>query len=262
MRGVADGQPERWTLPLSFQPVKGESSTHAILERGNEMIAVCGTSRTGPRLIACRQDRSLPGGLEMICLLNAVGGTGSMVIPRSLKNAAETANRILGGRPLTVHMPLRLYRYAGGVACEPDPCMRVARPSDAEILSEWFTAFSADTGLRAPDDMTTGTLKRIEAGRVRILEVDGTPVACAQMGTRTAGQIRIGLVYVPDAERRKGHAGRLVRSVTAEALEEDALVCLFTDAENTSTDALYQSIGFEPVEELLHLDPTPSESGT
>jgi predicted GNAT family acetyltransferase len=46
-----------------------------------------------------------------------------------------------------------------------------------------------------------------------------------------------------------------VTAVTAEALELGASPCLFTDAENQGTDALYRSIGYQPIDELLHLDP-------
>ena len=66
--------------------------------------------------------------------------------------------------------------------------------------------------------------------------------------------MRVGLVYVPEHQRRQGYAKKIVASLTAEAHAMDAIPCLFTDAKNAGTDALYQSLGYEPVEELVHLE--------
>lgn len=253
--GLVDIPTDYWTLPISFSPPKGEDKQHAILERNGEMVAICATSSSGPRLVACRKDCTTPSGVELIALLNAVGGTGSLVLPRELQPAAEMANRALGGRPLEVKMPLRLYRYEGGPITTTDPRVRKAIEADQPILASWFEAFGRDTGLAPPDDCNTRAAKAIERGRIRILEHEGRPVACAQTARPIANQVRIGLVYVPDEHRRHGFAAGLVTAVTAEALELGASPCLFTDAENQGTDALYRSIGYQPIDELLHLDP-------
>ncbi len=253
--GLVDIPTDYWTLPISFSPPKGEDKKHAILERNGEMIAVCATSSSGPRLLAYRKDCDTPSGIELIALLNAVGGTGSLVLPRDLHPAAEMANRALGGPPLEVTMPLRLYRYEGDPITTIDRGVRKAIDSDQPILAGWFEAFGRDTGLSPPDDSNTRAARAIERGRIRILEHEGQPVACAQTARPIANQVRIGLVYVPDEHRRQGHAARLVTAVTAEALELGASPCLFTDAENQGTDALYRSIGYQPIDELLHLDP-------
>ena len=252
---ITDLPTDFWTLPISFTPPEGEEKKHAMLERNGEMVAVCATSTSGPRLLAFRKDRDTPSGIELIALLNAVGGTGSMVLPRALHPAAETANRALGGPPLETKMPLRLYRYEGAPIMQTDAALRKAGREDQRILVRWFDAFTVDTGLPPTGDNEERALASIEGGRMRILEVEEVPVACCQTGTPIAGQVRIGLVYVPDEHRRKGYATRLVRSVTAEALELGVSPCLFTDADNQATDALYRSIGYRPIDELLHLDP-------
>ena len=253
--GLVDIPTDYWTLPISFSPPKGEDKRHAILERNGEMVGVCATSTSGPRLVAYRKDRTTPSGIELIALLNAVGGTGSLVLPRDLLPAAEMANRALGGRTLEVKMPLRLYRYEGDPIATTDPGVRKAIEADQPVLAEWLEAFGRDTGLAPPDDCSTRATKAIERGRIRILEHDGRPVACAQTASPIANQVRIGLVYVPDEHRRHGFAARLVTAVTAEALQLGASPCLFTDAENEGTDALYRSIGYQPIDELIHLDP-------
>lgn len=256
--GLVDIPTDHWTLPISFTPPQGDDKKHAILERNGEMIAICATSITGPRLLACRKDCTTPNGVELMALLNAVGGTGSLVLPRDLLPAAELANRALGGRPLQVKMPLRLYRYEGDPITKTDPGVRKAIQSDQTILSKWFDAFATDTGLAPPEECNERATRAIERGRIRILEDAGRPVACAQATRPIANQVRIGLVYVPDEHRRRGFAARIVTAVTAEALELGASPCLFTDADNLGTDKLYRSIGYQPIDELLHLDPEPA----
>jgi GNAT superfamily N-acetyltransferase len=253
--GLEDACSAYWTLPICFTPPKGDQKKHAILERAGEMIAVCATSTSGPRLLACRKDRATPGGVELMALLNAVGGTGSLVLPRELQPAANIANHALGGRPLEVKMPLRLYSYAGGPITTTDPGVRHAVPSDQPILAKWMDAYSTDTGLPSLDDADVFATRAIERGGMRILEDAGQLVACAQTSKPLANQVRIGLVYVPDDQRRRGFAARVVTAVTAEALQLGASPCLFTDAENEGTDALYRSLGYQPIDELIHLDP-------
>jgi GNAT superfamily N-acetyltransferase len=231
---------------------------HAVALHGDEAIAVGSSAANWPRLIASRDDRDLPTTDELKELIAAIGGPGAFVVSRSNESRTRAAHESLGGSPLCEHLPLRLYRHpitAKG-DMEIDSGIRMANEHDREIISSCIAAFAAHTGGHAPDDPLKAADEGIAQGRIRVLESEGDVVAVGQVGSRpAAGQIRIGLVYVPENQRRQGFAGRLVTSMTAEVHAMSAVPCLFTDADNAGTDALYKSLGYEPVEELVHLEP-------
>lgn len=255
---IANGQPERWTLPATFSAKPGDTKRHALLERDGEVIAVCSAGGDGPRLLATRDDRELPCVDELVELLRLFGDPRAYVLSCDNEAAAREANDRLGGKTLVVEMPLRLYRFdtSSDRTCAIDPDVRVASEEDLELLARWFHSFGAETGLGTPDDSVLEAEQAIKRGSIRLLEVDGELVALGQRSLEpAAGQVRIGLIFVPQEHRRKGYAGRLVDSLTAEVLQLGAVPCLFTDAANDGTDALYRSLGYDAVEELVHLSP-------
>ena len=245
-------------MPATHADREGEGKLHALLAHGDQTIAVGSSAANWPRLIASRDDCDLPTTVELADLIAAIGGPGAFVVSRSNESRARAAHESLGGSPLREHLPLRLYRHpkASRGAMATDPGIRLASVQDREIISSCIASFAEHTGGHAPDDTLQAADDAIALGRIRVLESDGAVVAVGQLGARpAAGQVRIGLVYVPESQRRQGFARRLVTSMTAEVHAMDAVPCLFTDADNAGTDALYTSLGYEPVEELVHLEP-------
>ena len=60
--------------------------------------------------------------------------------------------------------------------------------------------------------------------------------------------IRIGGVYTPPDERRRGYATALVAEVSRIKLAEGKALCfLFTDLANPTSNSIYQKIGYRPV---------------
>jgi predicted GNAT family acetyltransferase len=67
-----------------------------------------------------------------------------------------------------------------------------------------------------------------------------------------AGVSRIGLVYTPPPQRRKGFAGACTAAVTEAALRAGAEQCvLFTQLANPQSNAIYRRLGYEAVAEQL-----------
>jgi hypothetical protein len=63
--------------------------------------------------------------------------------------------------------------------------------------------------------------------------------------------MRVGPVYTPPAERRRGYAGALVAALSQRLLDEGREFCfLFTDLANPTSNHVYQEIGYEPVCEV------------
>jgi predicted GNAT family acetyltransferase len=72
-----------------------------------------------------------------------------------------------------------------------------------------------------------------------------------------AGVVRLGPVYTPPAERRRGFGGAVTAAVSQAALVAGATdVVLFTDLANPTSNALYQRLGYRPVEDRVLLELT------
>ena len=79
---------------------------------------------------------------------------------------------------------------------------------------------------------------------------DGRPVSMAGTTRMEAGMVRVQYVYTPADHRAKGYAGGVTAAVTRAALDAGATdVVLFTDLANPTSNALYQRLGYSPVED-------------
>ena len=63
-----------------------------------------------------------------------------------------------------------------------------------------------------------------------------------------SGTVRVGPVYTPTAERRRGYAGSAVAAASRRALGAGAARCmLFTDLANPTSNKIYAEVGYRPV---------------
>jgi predicted GNAT family acetyltransferase len=128
--------------------------------------------------------------------------------------------------------------------------LRRAGTDDAERLIEWMRGFEVDTGGVAT---TPETLRRrIGAGLVWTWD-HGEPVAMAALTTPLAGTTRVGLVYTPPEHRRHGYAAACTAAVSQVGLDTGAQRCiLYTQLGNPQSNAIYRSLGYEPIQETVH----------
>lgn len=64
----------------------------------------------------------------------------------------------------------------------------------------------------------------------------------------TPNGIRIGPVYTPQDERRKGYGSACTAAVSQKMLDEGRRFCfLYTDIENPTSNKIYQNIGYRPI---------------
>ncbi|MET8009792.1 GNAT family N-acetyltransferase [Streptomyces sp. NPDC005271] len=155
----------------------------------------------------------------------------------------------------------RLYRLGTLTPPEPTPRgrARAATTADRELLLTWYEAFARDTGA-INGDVARQVDDRLSHGGVTLWEVDGEPVASAAVSRTVAGMARVAPVYTPPELRRRGYAGaataaasRLARAAGVEEL------LLFTDLANPTSNALYQRLGYRPVEDHLLLSFTSAQ---
>ena len=159
------------------------------------------------------------------------------------------------GAPSTVRRRSRLFRLGELILPEPIPVgsARIAVGADTDLLADWYAAFAAETdqhdGVARRD-----VIDRLGYGGLTIWEVDGLPVAMAGRARAAAGIVRVGPVYTPPGQRRRGYGGAATVAVTQAGLDDGADgVVLFTDLANPASNALYVRLGYRPVTDRLQL---------
>jgi RimJ/RimL family protein N-acetyltransferase len=157
--------------------------------------------------------------------------------------------RRTGGRTRTGRRT-RLFRL--DTLIEPDPPpgrARVADVRDRDLLISWFDAFGAEIGEGGASraDLVDD---RLGHGGLTLWEAGGDAVAMAGVSRPEAGMARVAPVYTPREWRGRGYGGAVTAAVTRAALDAGATdVVLFTDLANRTSNALYQRLGYRPVED-------------
>jgi hypothetical protein len=155
------------------------------------------------------------------------------------------------GDAATVHRLMRLYRL--GTLVRPNRGLegkpRVAGEQDRNLLIEWSGAFGREVG-NEERDAAAAVDERFGYGGLTVWEVAGTAVAMAGITRIVHGMVRVGPVYTPPGLRGRGYAGGATAAVSQAALDAGAAeVVLYTDLANPTSNALYERLGYRPVED-------------
>jgi RimJ/RimL family protein N-acetyltransferase len=202
----------------------------------------------------------LPAG-SAAALLDALAAGGSR--PAAI-NAARTDEPSLveawapaAGGTAAAAMRSRLYLLGQLVPPDPAPpgTARVATEADTGLLIAWHDAFGAEAHGAVRENAVELVTDRLSHGGLMLWETGGEPVAMAGITRTVAGVARIAGVYTPPVHRRRGYGGGITTAASRAALAAGASqVVLFTDLANPTSNALYQRLGFEPVEDRVLLD--------
>ena len=159
------------------------------------------------------------------------------------------------GREASLEMAMRIYkldkvRPVTGVTGR----MRPAEGGDRGLLLDWYAGFLGDAMEEDPDP---GQVRRqvdayLQNGPdlrgLMIWEKEGKPVSMAGYAGPTPGGIRVGAVYTPPDQRRKGYASACTAGLSQYLLDRGFQFCfLFTDLLNPTSNHIYQQIGYQPV---------------
>lgn len=132
----------------------------------------------------------------------------------------------------------------------PPGWMRRADGSDRDLLVAWIRAFGREALPHQRSDPERVVDRRIDGGDRSGFFVweDGRQVSVSGFGGWTPNGIRIGPVYTPPAERRRGYATALVAALSTDLLDHGRRFCfLYTDLGNPTSNHIYQEIGYRPV---------------
>lgn len=154
-----------------------------------------------------------------------------------------------------VQRKMRLFRLGELIWPEPKPDgePRIADDKDRELLISWFEEFTREVG-DPVGDPAAGVGDRLSYGGLTLWQVDGGPASVAGVTRTVAGMARISPVYTPPELRGRGYAGAVTATVSRAALDAGtAEIVLYTDLANPTSNALYQRIGYRPVEDRIML---------
>jgi len=154
------------------------------------------------------------------------------------------------GAAANTGMRTRLYRLGTLTPpAAPPGRARAARASDRELVLRWRVAFLREIGI--PSNGVVATVDdQLACGAVTLWEVDGAPVSMAARSCTESGMVRIQGVYTPPELRGRGYAGATTTAVTRAALAAGTgEIVLVTDLSNPTSNALYQRLGYRPVED-------------
>ena len=188
-----------------------------------------------PELADLLRDRPLPA-------INA---------PRAAAEAFAARWHQLTGAGSKVAMRTRLFRL-GTLVPPPAPpgSARVAGPEDRDLLIDWLDRFQREVHGGRQEDSGKTVDDKISFGGLTIWAVGGEPVSTAGVTRNEAGVVRVAPVYTPPELRGRGFGAAVTAAVTQRALDAGAEdVVLFTDVTNPTSNALYERLGYRPVEE-------------
>ena len=138
-------------------------------------------------------------------------------------------------------------------APHPRGAARVATTADRALLESWLTAFAQDIG-DSPGRPADAVDDRLSYRGLTLWEAGGAAVSLAGLHRPATGVTRVSPVYTPPERRRQGYAGAVTAAVSQAALDAGAgHVVLFTDLANPTSNALYQRLGYRPVEDRVVL---------
>ncbi|GIK28940.1 MAG: GNAT family N-acetyltransferase [Chloroflexi bacterium] len=130
--------------------------------------------------------------------------------------------------------------------------LRLAGSADIDLLAEWYAQFAIDATLPVPTPEQSRAWAEATAAAINrrafLWIVDDKPVCLVGATGPTPNGIRIGPVYTPQDERRKGYGSACTAAVSQKMLDEGRRFCfLYTDIENPTSNKIYQNIGYRPI---------------
>ncbi len=127
--------------------------------------------------------------------------------------------------------------------------LRPAIEPDLRRVRAWAAAFVAETGVETPAEDYGEHLLR--AGGLYLWE-DGEPRCMVGVNRTSLHGATIGAVFTPPEHRGRGYAATAVADVAQRLLDAGRTFCtLYADLSNPTSNRVYRSVGFEPIDRSL-----------
>jgi GNAT superfamily N-acetyltransferase len=249
---------DRNNLVLSLAYAKAAAADHgtdtlfATVEGGGGVVGC--VIRTPPYKVLLTAMPLEAAGAVSACLAEAYESLPAVLGPEPVAEAVAAAWVAVRGGRHRRGMRQRMYRLdrvlpPAGV----EGRLRRAVLDDLELAVEWSRGFARDVGsLFAASPRAIAAW--IEHGQLFFWE-NGQAVSTAVAHGRTPNGVRVGYVYTPAEHRGRGHASALVADLSGRMLDGGARFCvLYTDLANPTSNAIYQRVGYSPLEDVRDID--------
>ncbi len=138
---------------------------------------------------------------------------------------------------------------------------RVATMNDFDLVDQWSSDFHffIDGVAREADERDRAFLiARVQEGAMRLWCVRDVIVAMAGRATPVetpSGLVtRIGPVFTPAENRGRGYGSAVTACLCATLLAQGSRVMLYADADNPTSNGVYQRVGFQLVDDVVQFD--------
>lgn len=172
--------------------------------------------------------------------------------PRSVIDEIET---ILGVKPIESEGEL-IYELTTLNPVTQQGYVEVATKAHYDLILKWMKAFVAETGITSYD-LESVVKNAIEKGAYCLLEIEGSPVSLGGFATpvEVLGQKigRVGPIYTPIEFRKRGYASVITSHLTQLHIAEGAIPTLYTQSDNSTSNKIYQNLGYELVDEIRRI---------
>ncbi|MFC0524219.1 GNAT family N-acetyltransferase [Pontibacillus salicampi] len=177
-----------------------------------------------------------------------------------LIGAPETITRLadrwreLTGRPYHIAMQQKVYQLdAVGPYNRGNGFLKLAEAEDLALATRWLYAFGLEAGIDITEEYAQKvTEQNIKHKKLYFWVVDGQVVSMVGQARSTRNGTTINSVYTPDKWKRRGYATCAVASLSEKLLGEGYQFCsLYTDLSNSTSNNIYQKIGYYPIGDSL-----------
>jgi RimJ/RimL family protein N-acetyltransferase len=172
-----------------------------------------------------------------------VGGVTS--VPETARAiAAAWERRTEGTARRTLREAMHILEEVRDPPRPADGELRLADPAERSLLVGWTREFVAEAGLAGAAQAEAMVDARMRRQGLFVWH-DGQPVSMLGLTPEVAGVVRVGPVYTPPPQRRRGYAGSAVAAASRRALAHGARRCmLYTDLDNPTSNKIYAEVGY------------------
>jgi RimJ/RimL family protein N-acetyltransferase len=154
-----------------------------------------------------------------------------------------------------------IYELGDLVVPEVEGSCRVATMDDFDLVDQWSSDFHffVDGVARETDERDRAFLiARLKEGAMSLWCVRDVVVSMAghssPVATPSGLVTRIGPVFTPAENRGRGYGSAVTACLSATLLGQGSRVMLYTDADNPTSNGVYQRIGFHLIDNVVQYD--------
>ena len=165
---------------------------------------------------------------------------------------------------LAVEMSQRVYRLTEVTPPKGVPgTARRAEERDVETLIRWFLAFCEEAVPSDPPPDTEASVRRFMDPGVLMVWDAGGIVSMAGSSRGSTHGATVSAVYTPPDRRGNGYASACVAALSQLLLDRGSAFCtLYADVSNSTSNKIYQHVGYRPLADCAMVSFIPADSET